>query len=43
MAGLEPAGPVETDFGIGAVRGKAPLPSPLGAGDLILPAELTAA
>jgi hypothetical protein len=43
MAGLEPPGLVDTDFGIGAVRGKAPLASPLGAGDLILSAELTAA
>jgi len=53
MAGHEPSGPVDTDFGIdavrenpsepadtnfgiGAVREKTPLPSPLGAGYLIL-------
>ena len=31
-----PPGPVDTDFGIGAVGEKVPLPSPLGAGFLIL-------
>lgn len=31
--------PVDTDFGIAAVQGKAPLPSPLGAGYLILVAR----
>ena len=36
MAGHEFPGPVDTDFGIGPVREKAPLPSPLGAGYLIL-------
>ena len=35
MAGHEPPGPVDTDFGIGAVR-EIPPPSPLGAGYLIL-------
>ena len=36
MAGHELSGPVDTDFAIGAVGEKAPLPSPLGAGYLIL-------
>jgi transcriptional regulator with XRE-family HTH domain len=36
MSGHEPSEPADTDFGIGAVRGKTPLPSPLGAGYLIL-------
>lgn len=36
MAGHELSGPVDTDFGIGAVGERAPLPSPLGAGYLIL-------
>jgi DNA-binding XRE family transcriptional regulator len=37
MAGLEPPWPVDTDFGIPTVREiPPPLPSPLGAGHLIL-------
>jgi hypothetical protein len=37
VAGLEPPEPVDTDFGIGGVREiPPPLPSPLGAGYLIL-------
>jgi len=36
MAGPEPPEPVDTDFGIDAVREKTPLHSPLGAGYLIL-------
>jgi transcriptional regulator with XRE-family HTH domain len=36
MAGPEPPEPVDTDFGIDAVREKTPLPSTLGAGYLIL-------
>jgi len=36
MAGHELSGPVDTDFAIRAVGEKAPLPSPLGAGYLIL-------
>jgi transcriptional regulator with XRE-family HTH domain len=36
MAGHELSGPVDTDFGIPTVREKTPLPSPLGAGYLIL-------
>jgi transcriptional regulator with XRE-family HTH domain len=36
MAGPETPEPADTDFGIGAVREKTPLPSPLGAGYLLL-------
>ena len=39
MAGHELSGPVDTDFGIGGVREKTLLPSPLGAGHLILVAR----